>query len=126
MRYTEKYDILGQLVFLASAGLFTGVIMLFLFLMLADLGWLRCSLRDECKGLTFCPEFVSFDPTSEAKPHVQRQRRPPLPKQMPPAFDPLAIPRRIRTIMNLFLASSVVLFLGFRPIWEFFLILFSQ
>ena len=118
--FSEKYDILGQIVFLASAGLFTGVIMLFLFLILDDFHCLRCSIRDEIDGLTFCPDYVTFDPIPEVRPHIISHRRPRLPKRMPPAFDPRAMPRRIRTIITFLVAISVVLSPGYKPIWEFF------
>ncbi len=118
--FPGEHNFWGQLIFLASSGLFTGVIMLFLFLLLNDLDSLRCSKWDEYRGLSFGSKFVTFDPTPEARPRGKIQRRPPLPKNIPPPFDPRSIPRRIRTIITFLVATSVVLSPGYKPIWEFF------
>ena len=124
--FPGEHDIVGQLVFLASAGLFTGVVMLFLFLMLDDLHSLRCSKWDEYRGLTFCPKFVTFDPAPEARLRVKIRRRSPLPKPLPPAFNPRSMPRLMRGIITFLVATFMVLSPGLKPIWEFFRNLIGQ
>jgi hypothetical protein len=105
-------DIWGQITYLVSASAFTFFIMLFVFLELDALGWLRCSLSQEVEGLTY------YKATREVRVGKKQRRsglrsklvRPPPPSWLPWHPDPRNLPRPFFRVISRSIAIATFIF----------------